>query len=47
MESRDAIIFGAGTSQTRGCGIDAAARSGVICAGVVLGEEIPTYRVKS
>jgi hypothetical protein len=47
VESWDAIVSDAGTFQTRGCGIDAAARSGVICAGVVLGEEVPKYRVKA
>lgn len=41
------LYFAGDTVQTRGCGIDAAARSGVLCAGVVLGEEIPTYRVKA
>lgn len=40
------LYFAGDTVRTRGCGIDAAARSGVLCAGAVLGEEIPTYRVR-
>jgi hypothetical protein len=38
------LFFAGDTVQTRGCGIDAAARSGVLCAGAVLGEDIPSFR---
>ena len=41
------LYFSGDTVQTRGCGIDAAARSGVLCAAAVLEEGIPTFRVKS
>jgi phytoene dehydrogenase-like protein len=39
------LFFAGDTVQTRGCGVDAAARSGVLCAGAVLGEQISTFRV--
>jgi len=38
------LFFAGDTVQTRGCGIDAAARSGVLCAAAVLGVDIPTFR---
>lgn len=40
------LFFAGDTVRTRGCGIDAAARSGILCASAILGERIPTFRVK-
>ncbi len=37
------LFFAGDTVRTRGVGIDAAARSGILCAGEVLEKEIPTF----
>jgi len=38
------LFFTGDTVQTRGVDIDAASRSGILCAGTVLESEIPTFR---
>lgn len=38
------LFFTGDTVQSRGVGIDMAARSGILCAGAVLEREIPTFR---